>query len=62
MLRLENGRTLKIEARNQSDQNVYVDHVTLNGRKLDRRYLTYAEIVNGGTLVFFMTARPPAGV
>ena len=54
VLHLENGKTLSIEARDQSDKNVYVKKVELNGRKLDRRYITYADITNGGKLVFFM--------
>jgi putative alpha-1,2-mannosidase len=58
VLRLENGKTLSIEARNQSDSNVYVQSVTLNGRNLDRNYITYADIVNGGKLVFVMSPRP----
>ena len=54
ILHLENGKTLSIEARDQSDKNVYVKKVELNDRKLDRRYITYADITNGGKLVFFM--------
>jgi putative alpha-1,2-mannosidase len=54
-LRLENGKTLIIEARNQSSENVYVSKVTLNSRPLDRRHLKYDEIVGGGRLVFFMS-------
>jgi predicted alpha-1,2-mannosidase len=57
ILKLENGRTLGIEARGQSDKNVYVQKVELNGRAIDRRYLTYPEIAHGGKLVFFMTDR-----
>src|SRR5438046_1426894 len=38
-LHLENGRTLTIDARNQSERNVYVSKVEVNGRVLDRRYL-----------------------
>jgi putative alpha-1,2-mannosidase len=54
-LRLENGRTLSIEARGQSEKNVYVSRVTLNGRDLGRDYLTYSDIVGGGKLVFYMS-------
>lgn len=54
-LRFENGRTLTIEAANQSDKNVYVSSVTVNGRRLNRRYLTHAEITNGGKIVFQMS-------
>jgi len=57
-LTLENGRALNIEARDQSEKNVYVESVSLNGRKLNRHYLTHSEIMNGGTLVFQMSSRP----
>ena len=57
-LKFENGKTLTIEAVNQSDKNVYVSGVELNGKKLDRRYLTHSEIVNGGKLVFRMSNKP----
>jgi len=57
-LTLENGKALNIEARDQSEKNVYVESVSLNGRKLNRHYLTHSEIMNGGTLVFQMSSRP----
>jgi putative alpha-1,2-mannosidase len=56
-LRLENGRTFKVEARNQSEQNIYVSRVTLNGRDLGRRYITYQDIAAGGSLVFYMSGQ-----
>jgi len=52
----ENGRSLKIIAVNQSKENVYVDKVVLNGKKLNRLYITHTEIVSGGELVFHMKA------
>ena len=58
-LKLENGRTLTIRADNQSDRNVYVQHVTINGRRLNRRYITYAELMNGGTIIFQMSGERP---
>ena len=57
-LRLENGRTFAIEARDQSEKNVYVTRVTLNGRDLGRRYITYDDIMAGGKLVFLMSDKP----
>jgi predicted alpha-1,2-mannosidase len=57
-LALENGKTFSITADNQSDKNVYVRKVVLNGQTLNRRYITHAEIMNGGTLVFYMSAKP----
>jgi putative alpha-1,2-mannosidase len=60
-LKFENGRTLNIEARNQSDKNVYVTKVTLNGRELNRDFLTYQDITAGGSLIFYMSERPIGG-
>ncbi|MBS1602951.1 MAG: GH92 family glycosyl hydrolase [Bacteroidetes bacterium] len=56
-LRLENGRTFTIEARGQGQKNVYVRQVLLNGKPLDRRYITHREIMDGGSLVFLMSAK-----
>ncbi len=58
LIRLENGKTMNIEARSQSDKNVYVKQVELNGQPLNRRHLTYADIAAGGKLVFYMTDKP----
>jgi predicted alpha-1,2-mannosidase len=58
VLSLENGKTFSVVAKNQSDKNVYVAKVLLNGKALDRRYITHADITNGGTLEFTMTSKP----
>jgi predicted alpha-1,2-mannosidase len=58
VLKLENGKTLSIEARDQSDKNVYVKWVSVSGKRIDRTYLTYAELTNGGKIVFQMTGEP----
>jgi predicted alpha-1,2-mannosidase len=58
VLKLENGKTLTIEASNQSDKNVYVSKVTLNGKALDKNVITHGEIMGGGKLVFEMSATP----
>ncbi len=54
-LHLENGKTFIVTAKNQSDKNVYVQKVTLNGKVLDRNYITWLEIMGGGDLVFYMS-------
>ena len=54
VLKLENGKTLKIEAINQSDKNVYVQKVLINGKKINRNYITHTEIMNGGKITFMM--------
>ena len=57
-MRLENGRALSIDAKDQSDKNVYVKKVELNGKRIDRKFITYNEILAGGKLVFFMDDKP----
>ncbi|MBR5441739.1 MAG: GH92 family glycosyl hydrolase [Clostridia bacterium] len=52
---LPNGKTLKITALNQSEENVYVESVTLNGKELKDVYVTHAQLMNGGELVFTMS-------
>ncbi|HCC70835.1 MAG TPA: sugar hydrolase, partial [Bacteroidales bacterium] len=54
---LENGKTFMIKAVNQSAGNVLVDKVTLNGKELDRLYITHPEIMSGGELVFYMKCK-----
>lgn len=58
VLKLENGKRFEIAAVNQSDKNVYVKSITLNGKPLNRLYLTHGEIMNGGKIVFVMGAEP----
>jgi predicted alpha-1,2-mannosidase len=56
-LTFENGNKLNIIATNQSDKNVYVKSVTLNGKKLDR-FIKYDELIKGGKLEFEMSSKP----
>ncbi|MNK16786.1 Glycosyl hydrolase family 92 [compost metagenome] len=55
VLNLENGKSLKITARNQSAKNVYVSKIELNKQILNRTYITHEEIMNGGELIYYMT-------
>lgn len=57
-LNLENGKTFKVTTKNQSNKNVYVDKVLINGKVLDRKYITHDEITAGGEIQFFMTSKP----
>lgn len=57
-LTTESGKKFVIEARDNSSENVYIQQGTLNGVPLERNYLTYGEIVNGGYLQFTMGPQP----
>ncbi len=58
VIKLSNGNALSIIAENQSEDNVYVKSVTLNGEKLDGCYISHAQLTGGGKLVFEMSATP----
>jgi predicted alpha-1,2-mannosidase len=58
VIQLENGKTFTVEASNQSDKNVYVQKVLLNGKQMEQPAISHEDIMNGGTLVFFMTDKP----
>lgn len=57
-LQLENGKTFIVETVNQGAKNVYVKKVELNGKLLNSRFLTHADIMNGGKIVFYMDRKP----
>jgi predicted alpha-1,2-mannosidase len=58
VIKLENGNTFTIEANNQSDKNVYVQKVLLNGKQLEQPVIGHEDIMKGGSLVFFMSDKP----
>ncbi len=58
VLKLENGKTLTIEANNQTDKNVCVEKVLVNGKQINRNYITHTEIMNGGKITFLMSDNP----
>jgi predicted alpha-1,2-mannosidase len=55
---LENGKKFTVIADNNSKTNVYIQSETLNGKAYSANYITYAAIMNGGTLVLQMGAQP----
>lgn len=57
VLSFENGKKLTIEVQNQSDENVYVQKVVLNGREIKDFVLKHDELMKGGKLVFVMSNR-----
>lgn len=55
---MEDGRKLVISAPGNSADAMYIDSISLNGRILERNYITYKEIVGGGVLEFRMSTKP----
>jgi len=58
VVKLENGKTFSIDAINQSDKNVYVQKVLLNGTPITNQTIKHSDITNGGKLTFYMSSRP----
>ena len=56
-IKLANGNTLTITA-NNPQKNVYIDKVILNGSEVTTNYLTYGQIMTGGTLEYQLTDKP----
>lgn len=57
-LKLENGKELVIEAKENSSENVYVQNIRTNRKKTERNFITHEELLKGGKLVFSMGAEP----
>ncbi|MDA3944859.1 MAG: GH92 family glycosyl hydrolase [Bacteroidetes bacterium] len=55
---LGNGKFLDIKANNQSEQNIYVKEVRLNGKKITGHYLSHRALIQGGLLEFEMVDKP----
>ena len=57
-LSFENGKQFEVVAKGLSDKNCFVQSVKLNGKPLERSYITFDEVFNGGKLEFTMTDQP----
>ena len=55
---LENGKKFEVETVNQSDKNVFVSKVLLNGKQIDEPFLKHSDVLNGGKITFYMTDKP----
>ena len=52
VLHLPNGKLLTIKSVNMDDRHAYLKEVSLNGKSLDRSYITHDELMRGGDLTF----------
>jgi putative alpha-1,2-mannosidase len=57
-LKLGNGKTLRVDAENNSAENVYIQSATLDGKPLDMPVITWEQIQIGPTLRFQMGPKP----
>ena len=52
------GKTFTVVAKNNSDKNIYVQSVRLNGKTLKNSYVDFNDIRRGGTLELVMGPKP----
>ncbi len=60
VLHLPNGKLLTIESKNLSNEHAFVKDVLLDGKSLDRAYVTHDELMKGGQLVFIFSGENDA--
>lgn len=53
-----NNKTFSVVAENQSEKNIYIQSASLNGKPLERSYITHDEIMGGGELILQMGPEP----
>jgi predicted alpha-1,2-mannosidase len=60
LLHLPNGKTLSIKSDESSAAQCFVKDVLLNGKSLDRAYVTHEELMQGGALTFVFSGEKDA--
>lgn len=55
---LPGGKTFKITTKNNSDKNIYIQSVKLNGKDYPYSYIKHKDIMQGGKLEFVMGEKP----
>lgn len=60
VVHLPNGKVLKISSDGMSDAHGFLKDVVLNGRSLDRSYVTHEELMQGGELKFVFSSEKDA--
>ncbi|MFT4601104.1 MAG: putative alpha-1,2-mannosidase [Arenicella sp.] len=57
-IQLENGNEFNMTTENYDAENIYVKNIKLNNKPLNRNFIYHHEIMNGGDIVFEMSAKP----
>jgi predicted alpha-1,2-mannosidase len=57
VINLQGGKKFTVTVKNQSNKNVYVQKVVLNGKELTGLTIKHSDIMSGGEMVFYMSGR-----
>lgn len=57
-IKLENGKNIFINAKNNSKENCYIAEMKFDGKKYTKNYLTHEDLQKGATIKFTMSSAP----
>ncbi|MGN1256255.1 MAG: glycoside hydrolase domain-containing protein, partial [Bacteroidaceae bacterium] len=57
-VKLENGKTIQIEAPGNNKETRYVNDVKINGKSVTRTWFEHDELTKGARIQFKMSAKP----
>lgn len=60
-IRLPGGKIFTLETINNSDKNIYIQSIELDGRKYNRSYILHRDIIKGGHFTITMGSKPDPG-
>ena len=58
VIHTDSGKDFVIRAEGNSDENVYIGKMLLNGKDYHKTFVSHGDIKNGGELIFKMTSEP----
>lgn len=57
-IQLPSKKTMVIKAKNRTNENIYIQSVSLNGQPYTKTYIDHSTLLKGGNLIFNMGAKP----
>ncbi len=58
VIALPEGKTFEVVANNHSNENIYIQSVTFNGKPYTKSFINYEDLMKGGNLTFVMGNTP----
>jgi len=57
-LHFDNGKSLTLSAPANSNENIYIDRITIGGKAYTPTYFRHSDLLKGGEIIFDMSATP----
>ena len=57
-IQVGNNKTITVTAHNQSEKNIYIKKVLVDGKEWKNNWFPHSMLVNGCTIDFYMTSKP----